>query len=731
MDQNSKQILHLTLEIIYLLTGEDYIIMKRSGEFVTPISKTQSLLMVAPTLSVRPEKHSERKILELTRKITELLVGEGSLEGYKDMSDGWTLSPPGEDQIEILAEESQTFTTGPASPGRVRHHQRPDDKGGGKTTTSKIHTLEASVVAEPGKEFHVCTSEERATQSSHMEEVPHSSERGSLPPSVYSSRDRTHHPPLIEDTPLSCEGRNLPDSVYTSLPSSVVDRIPESCQGRSLQNYKEPNTCQGDFPNPSTYSFRDHTPHKAMLIKEEPCSREDSNHSASSTSEEHRWSLTEGKVYTSGQYTPYTTPYVKEEPNFLESEITVTRIKDEPSSADEEMFITYVKEEPHPCEEYEQIDTDNGTLIDHLQDDYGYGKEDSSSCSEENLSGADNYLSADYAEYKMESDLRGDGINVPPDMEEPSESNRNTYTPPDIAGPALHSADSSEADGDHVKTSTDEMDNFMSNVYSCLFCQRRFGSFLELSKHEKIHSAEDPTVCSECGKSFDTHSLLLAHQKLHFGERPWTCSDCGKGFFRKSRLVIHQRRHTGERPYTCTECGKSFSCKAHLVAHEKIHTGVKPFQCGQCGKAFIRRPDLVIHERTHTGEKPFRCSECGKSFVCNSHLASHQKMHAERRRLTCGECGKYLRSDFLLQEHARVHSTGKPYSSSELSYQPERFAAGQERFQCPDCGKPFTSKTACAAHQRIHSGKKLWDCMECGKVFVNQSHLALHLRYHS
>ncbi|XP_066450246.1 gastrula zinc finger protein XlCGF66.1-like [Eleutherodactylus coqui] len=67
----TKRILSLTLEIIYLLTGEDYIIVKTSGDGTTPNSE-------------EPEPHhrgssspiQEQKILELTNKITELLAGE-------------------------------------------------------------------------------------------------------------------------------------------------------------------------------------------------------------------------------------------------------------------------------------------------------------------------------------------------------------------------------------------------------------------------------------------------------------------------------------------------------------------------------------------------------------------------------------------------------------------------------------------------------------------------------
>ncbi|XP_040269073.1 gastrula zinc finger protein XlCGF66.1-like [Bufo bufo] len=77
-DHMAASILDLTLEIISLITGEDYTVVKKSsGECVTPRvsggwSRTQSPI-------TEPPPHSlihEQKILELTTRITELLSGE-------------------------------------------------------------------------------------------------------------------------------------------------------------------------------------------------------------------------------------------------------------------------------------------------------------------------------------------------------------------------------------------------------------------------------------------------------------------------------------------------------------------------------------------------------------------------------------------------------------------------------------------------------------------------------
>ncbi|XP_077345751.1 gastrula zinc finger protein XlCGF66.1-like [Lithobates pipiens] len=63
----TEKILNLTLEIIYLLTGEKFPIVK-SGDNMT--------ITVPPCDSLKPERHNMQNILEVTKKMMELLTGE-------------------------------------------------------------------------------------------------------------------------------------------------------------------------------------------------------------------------------------------------------------------------------------------------------------------------------------------------------------------------------------------------------------------------------------------------------------------------------------------------------------------------------------------------------------------------------------------------------------------------------------------------------------------------------
>ncbi|XP_075430433.1 uncharacterized protein LOC142468142 isoform X1 [Ascaphus truei] len=94
MNKDNKQITEMildhTLKIVYLLTGEDYIVVKKHGEYVTDSSspcvpegfcRTQRPDMDHPTNSLIHERSNDKKlmsekILELTNKIIHLLTGE-------------------------------------------------------------------------------------------------------------------------------------------------------------------------------------------------------------------------------------------------------------------------------------------------------------------------------------------------------------------------------------------------------------------------------------------------------------------------------------------------------------------------------------------------------------------------------------------------------------------------------------------------------------------------------
>ncbi|KAM4040235.1 uncharacterized protein ACNLHF_011612 isoform 1-T2 [Anomaloglossus baeobatrachus] len=201
--------------------------------------------------------------------------------------------------------------------------------------------------------------------------------------------------------------------------------------------------------------------------------------------------------------------------------------------------------------------------------------------------------------------------------------------------------------------------------YSCSDCGKLFRDKSNFVTHKRIHTGEKPFSCSECEKCFTDKSSLVIHERSHTGEKPYSCSICGKCFTGKLSLVIHERTHTGVKPYSCSECEKCFKSKSNLVTHEKIHTGEKPYLCSECGKCFITKAKLKEHQRIHTGEKPFSCSECGRCFTGKSSLVIHERIHKGERPYSCSMCGKCFTDKSHLVKHERIHTGEKPYSCSE------------------------------------------------------------------
>ncbi|CAI9609766.1 unnamed protein product, partial [Staurois parvus] len=106
----TERVLDLTVEIIYMLTGEDYeVVQKTSKEPLTPTSRPH----VTPTpKSRKPNILNIQKILEATYKMIELLSGEVPIRS-EDAAEQWEDSEDQKDLYKDVMMENQPPLTSP------------------------------------------------------------------------------------------------------------------------------------------------------------------------------------------------------------------------------------------------------------------------------------------------------------------------------------------------------------------------------------------------------------------------------------------------------------------------------------------------------------------------------------------------------------------------------------------------------------------------------------------
>ncbi|XP_073521011.1 oocyte zinc finger protein XlCOF29-like [Phyllobates terribilis] len=131
-DETTRRLLHFTLEIISLLSGEDYTIVRKTpGEGVTPIIHLQESGGRSPDPITEPPPHPpiherKKKILELSNKMIELLSGEVPIRCqdvavYLSMEEWEYLEGHQDRYQEVMMEELRPLT----SPDQIKIQNNP------------------------------------------------------------------------------------------------------------------------------------------------------------------------------------------------------------------------------------------------------------------------------------------------------------------------------------------------------------------------------------------------------------------------------------------------------------------------------------------------------------------------------------------------------------------------------------------------------------------------------
>ncbi|XP_071987002.1 uncharacterized protein [Engystomops pustulosus] len=650
----TEKILNLSLEIIYLLTGEDNTVVRNIlDKSVTPISCphvsggwSKSPIMEPPSLM--PKRNKKQKILEITYKMIELLSGEEEwdyIEGHKDQYKNIIMEehqdPPSPDGSSERNPSERCPSPWYSQDGPEEDYSVPDGEQAEDVADIKVEVLEEE------KEGDLIDDLQCKEEASPVE----------ISPGFYSAGNLSYESGENDEMPYS-PGENPPtDLIYPGPYGLMSDTSPHGseamgsdmfpctecgkCFAREMdledhqKTHKNINECLTQNGGVLSHLMV----HKAL--KPFSCSQC-------------------GKGFTRKSYL-----------------IHHQRI--------------HMGVKPFPCSECGKSFTQKSVLVQHQRSHTGEKPFFCSECGKcfsiksslvehrKIHTGEKPFLCFDCGKcfYKKSDLVKHQRFHTGEKPYSCSECGRSFANKSNLTA--------------HKRSHTGE------KPFPCLECGKCFTKKSILVKHQIAHTEGRQFSCSECGSQFTQKVDFLKHRRSHKRVK-LTCTECGKCFDRKSLLVQHQRIHTGDKPFSCSECGKRFLQKADFVDHQRTHTGEKPFSCLECGRCYTKKSSLVQHrkvhsaqnlidgQRIHTGRKPFSCSECGKCYSNKSSLVQHQKIHSADMPFSCSECGNCFTQKSYLIRHQRSHT-------------------GERPFTCSDCGKGFTQKAGLIAHLKVHTGE--------------------------
>ncbi|XP_075049109.1 uncharacterized protein LOC142109017 isoform X2 [Mixophyes fleayi] len=566
MDKDrSERILNLTLEIIYLLTGENYtVVIKRSKECVTPsshpcvsrgLSSTLSPNTVPPPHSLIHGRNNDQKILELTDKIIQLVTGEVPIRCQEEREN---LEGPNGLYKDMKMENHWPLTSLDGSSNR-------------NTPERYLHPLYSQD----------CTQENPIIPQEYQDDV-----LADIKVEIIEGEDETYvrgDPQCKEEevpTDIStdgCANRNISEGklIVSTYFETEDKNITHDSPGGNLTILNIHPILHSADKSPDPSNHQEESPDNVLCVTKSISHTDDNiflcpeggkcfmvKSSLQKQSEKPFTCSVCGKCFT---YKSHLVNHLRihtcEKP-FSCSECDKC-FKYKSSFVDHQRIHTC--EKPFSCSECDKCFKYKSSFVDHQRTHAG---EKPFSCSE----------CGKCFTYKFSL------VN-------------------------------------HQRIHTGE------KPFLCCECGKCFRVKSKLVDHRRTHTGEKPFPCSECGQRFPCKQNLMRHLSIHTNEKPFPCSVCEKWFKSKANLIRHQATHTGEKPFSCSECGKCFRFKSNLVDHQRTHTGEKPFPCSECGQRFPCKQNLMRHLSLHTAKKPYSCCECLKSFINKSRLVKHQRTH--------------------------------------------------------------------------------------------------------
>ncbi|KAM4794620.1 uncharacterized protein WCC33_019345 [Rhinophrynus dorsalis] len=531
--QVTEKILNLTLEIIFLLTGEDYIVVKRQSDHDTGrnspsvtdrICRTHSPSKNRPSNSIH-ERKNDKRVLELANTIIHLLTGE-VLTRCRDVTVGLTteeqdyMDGPEEPLVDEMMENRQLL----GSLGR--DNVNPDlitrNESESEPSVTEQQDLQEEII-------HPDTCEGGANDTSHT-----------CHKALYSQESIVEDNKVLQDFqveqvdevfPQQCKEEEISTDISTGGSMSWEPQPEEHHMSHSIAEYMQnkdqstkiisPDSPSGIMSKSMKFLEKDLTFHEDLNLLESSRQPVETDYSSSLINKCNK-----------------EIDYVQK----LQESLSVMMYKCRECGQNfknELDFIyhqgTHSIEKMYNCSECEECFTDNSDLITHQIIHTGEKLFVCFECGKSFTQSANLLVH-----------LR-------------IHTREKPFSCSECGKCFTH------------KSTLVKHQRIHTGAFTCSDCGKCFSQNSNLVVHRRSHTGQKPFACSHCGKCFSKNSNLVIHQRIHTGEKPFVCSECGKCFTQCSNLLAHQRTHTGERPYVCSECGKRFTQIPHLIKHQRSH----------------------------------------------------------------------------------------------------------------------------------------------------------------
>uniref|UniRef100_A0A8C5PVB3 Uncharacterized protein n=1 Tax=Leptobrachium leishanense TaxID=445787 RepID=A0A8C5PVB3_9ANUR len=501
-DPVSERILDLTLEILYLLAGEDHMVVRRKSAecsvscMCRDVSEGSSRIrscssVSAPRFPLR-ERHNEQKILELSNQIIRLLTGEVPIrcedvtvylsmeeweyvERHKELYEDLMMEnhrPLGSLDLSkpVISAAFQPCVSSPSPPGKERSHF----KSSSGANLSEIHKLENTNTGEQC----VCTASTKR-ENWNLPEIE--------PPARHAKDQELSS--RVEEEPTPREGH------FTDI--KCAERVPTQCVTK-----EEPTSCEGgdlaEIP-PATGHVN------TVCVMEESTA------------------LTGPGIYPPAEHTSM--------------DYRSVHIKQEPAPSGEESFLDRCPPTEYPLSSLGPFPS-RGDRTAHSIDrviDGSLASSDCRKCPWKNP-GILNCMTTHLQEKPYSCSVCGRRFIQKSVLEihQRTHTGEKPYSCPKCGKCFTRNSYLIQ----HQRTHTGE------KPYSCTECGKCFRHKQNLNSHHKLHTVKTSYYCSECGKCFKQKSYLSKHSKIHKGEKPYSCSQCGKCFRHPTNLISHLKTHS-------------------------------------------------------------------------------------------------------------------------------------------------------------------------------------------